>query len=218
MFLMNYLFNFSEDKAIFAGDGTGVLNQSKNWLKLDPLHNLPALPAVAEPTTMAALSAINPELAVWIDQGDMDSGSILIPSTPARTSEVPTDLEGGIGIRIAPHPDGTPVLLGVGGAKLTVTVCFGKAQPARQPRASPLEISAGVAKSTFTFFNSESNRVDASGVPTSWYFPLDFIKHRPRFNEGKHRIHRYEFSVGIVVVSGGVERHYSHDPDMDIGA
>ena len=212
MFLMNYLFDFSKLNAAFSGDAAGVLNNSKNWYKLDPTANHPGLPAIPEPPDPIPLG-FNPELAVWLDLGDMDSGSILIPTSPAGA-----DIEGNVGIRIAPDPKSTfPLPLGPGGARLTASVCFGRPAPARQPRCSPFEVSGGVAKSTFTFFDTESNRLDRLGAPASWFFPLGFIRHRPKAAEGKHRIHRYQYSVGIVVVSGGVEHHFSHDPDMDIG-
>ena len=206
MFLMNYLFKFSQLDAAFSGDPAtgGVLAKSKNWLKLDATSAIPEPPDPIPQT-------FNPELAVWLDLGDMDSGSILIPTSPSGA-----DIEGNVGIRFAPDPR-SPLPLGPGGARLTASVCFGKPGPARQPRCSPFEVSPGVAKSTFTFFDKESNRLDKSGAPASWFFPLGFIRHRPEPDKGKHRIHRYQYSVGIVVVSGGVEHHFSHDPDMDIG-
>ena len=215
MFLMNYVFDFSRPEAVFSGDiGGGMLLRSKNWYKLDPTRHLPGLPAVPEPVDPIP-AGFNPEVAFWVDQGDMDSGTILIPSTPPPPG---ADVEGNVGIRFLPDPRGPALPLGPGGATLTVAVCFGKASPARQPRSSPFEIAAGVAKTTFTFFNEESNRLDAAGTPVSWFFPLGFVRFRPTSPPfTRHRTFRFEFSVGIEVVSGGQTRHYSHDPDMDIG-
>ena len=50
------------------------------------------------------------------------------------------------------------------------------------------------------------------------FFYREALRHRPLFTEGPQRIHRYQYSVGIVVRSGVIERHFSHDPDIDIGA
>ncbi len=51
MFMMNFLFDFTNDDATFGGDvaSLGFLGRSKNWLKLDPTRNLPGLPPVPEP-------------------------------------------------------------------------------------------------------------------------------------------------------------------------
>jgi hypothetical protein len=211
MFLMNYLFDFTKDEGVFAGDAGGVLLTSKNWLKLNPIKHLPGLPAVPEPGDPIP-AGFNPELAFWEDQGDMDSGTLLIPSTPAGA-----DVEGNIGIRIAPDP-AAPVPLGAGGADLQLVVCFGKPSPARQPRSSPFEISPGRAKTTFVFPLTKSNQIDSQGNPASWFFPIGFVKFRPQSPPfTRHRTFSFEYSVGIEVRSGGQTRHYSHDPQMDIG-
>ncbi len=82
MYLMNYVFNFPKPEGIFSGDAPGgVMFKSKNWLKLNPTSHLPGLPAVAEPADPIP-PGFNPEVAVWDDQGDMDSGTLLILSTP----------------------------------------------------------------------------------------------------------------------------------------
>src|SRR5215471_7316761 len=125
MFLMNYLFDFSRPDAIFSGDAPGgVLFKSKNWLKLKP--GVVPEPGVPFPP------GFNPEVATWEDQGDMDSGTILIGSTPPPTAD-----EGNVGIRIIPDPRGPAVPIGAGGATLALVVCFGKPSPGGQKRASP---------------------------------------------------------------------------------
>ena len=212
MFLMNYLFDFNRQDAIFSGDAGGVLLRSKNWLKLNPAKHLPGLPAVPEPGDPIP-AGFNPEVAFWEDQGDMDSGTILIGSTPPPTAD-----EGNVGIRIMPDPNGFPLPLGAAGATLTLAVCFGKPSPARQTRSSPFELAPGVARTTYTLVAQNSNTVDAAGGPVGWFFPLGLIKFRPTVPPfTKHRTFRFEFSVGIEVLSGGVTRQFSHDPDMDIG-
>jgi hypothetical protein len=213
MFLMNYLFDFNRTDAIFSGDAGGVLLKSKNWLKLNPTRHLPTLPAVPEPGDPFP-AGFNPEVAFWEDQGDMDSGTLLIGSTPPPATD-----EGNVGIRIIPDPTSTFALpLGAGGATLTLVVCFGKPSPARQPRSSPFELAPGIAKTTFTLVAQPSNTVDSSGNDVGWFLPLGLIKFRPTVPPfTKHRTFRFEFSVGIEVVSGTDTRHFSHDPDMDIG-
>ena len=208
MFLMNFLFDFGQTEGGFSGDRrTNPPNpprderfSSKNWLKLVPNA------AVPEPGNPFP-AAFNPELAVWQDQGDMDSGTILLPSSPLPD-------ESNVGIRIALDPNAPAIALGPAGAELTLAVCFGKPSQARQRRSSPFEIAPGVVQTTFVFVNQKSNRVDAVAVPMSWFFPLGLVKFRPA--GPKHRTHRYEFSVGISVSSGGQIRHFSHDPEMDI--
>src|SRR6266851_8909427 len=104
MFMMNYLFDFNETEGVFSGDRSpGPLLTSKNWLKLTPT------PAVPEPGTPFP-AGFNPEIGDWSDLGDMDSGSILIPSTPPPTAD-----EGNIGIRIALDPR-SPIALPLGPA------------------------------------------------------------------------------------------------------
>src|SRR5262249_13032973 len=134
MFLMNFLFDFTKDDGVFSGDAPGgVLFKSKNWIKLNPARNLPGLPPVPEPGDPFP-PGFNPEFAFWENQGDMDSGTLLIQGTTSGGS----DAEGNVGIRIIPDPR-NPVALGPAGASLTLSVCFGKPSPARQPRASPFE-------------------------------------------------------------------------------
>jgi len=215
MYLMNYLFDFDHTTAFFSesqaqppGSVTAAeLYQSKSWLKLDTAG------AVPEPANLTALGNLNPELASWDVIGDMDSAGLLIPKSPA-----PDD--SGIGIRIALDPTSagrTPITLGPGGVDLALAICFGSPTQRKQKQASPFgESGTSLVKTTFVSGPTKSNRVDSSPSPISWYFPLDFIKHRPIQN----RVHRYEFSVGIIVtlqtVGGPIQRQFSHDPEMDV--
>src|SRR5215472_17794498 len=112
-----------------------------------------------------------------------------------------------------PDPNGPTLPLGPAGATLTLSVCFGKPSPARQNRASPFELAPGIARTTYTLVAQNSNTVDVGGAPVAWFFPLGLIKFRP--TAPPSRTFRFEFSVGIEVVSGGVTRQFSHDPDMD---
>jgi hypothetical protein len=218
MFLMNFLFDFDQKTGIFSGDRSDKappgakpeLYTSKNWLKLTPTA---AIPEPGNPFP----PGFNPEAATWEDQGDMDSGSLLVPKSPA-----PDD--GNIGIRIALDPNSQmalPINLGPGtvtapSADLTLVVCFGKPSQGKQPRSSPFEdaTAAKAVQTTFVHSNQKSNQVDAAGNPISWFFPLGMVAFRPKGS--KHRTHRYEFAVGVTVTSLGVTRHFSHDPEMDI--
>lgn len=222
MFLMNYIFDFAKDTAIFEGDQnsqSGLDRFSKNWLKLVPTPGHPD-PPIPTPTRRFD-PAFDSEAKTWKESGDMDTGSILQRSFPVRPpTNARSDTEGNVGIRIAPTLDsaGNPtIMLGSTGAQLALAVCFGKPDPHRQVRSSPFQLDDGAAKSTFIFPFEASNQMRA-GAPFSWFFYLGAITFRPDFNDGPHRIHRYQYSVGIIAVSGGVERHFSHDPDMDIGA
>ena len=217
MFLMNFLFDFDDRSGSFSGDRTSAarpsyLFTSKNWLKLIPS------PGVPEPNP-ATFPAFNPELpnANWSDEKDMDSGALLLPSTPA-----PNPDEGHIGIRIALDPNSTAVVpLGPAGVDLTLAVCFGRPAQSRQTRSSPFFEGVApnqVVQTTFVFTDQKSNRVNGAG-PVSWFFPLGLVKHRTNIIS-RHRTHRYEFSVGMTVtrVTGGLTEvhHYSHDPEMDV--
>ena len=207
MYLMNFLFDFDRTTAFFSGSQaqpagsltSAALYQSKSWLKLN------SSPAFPEPATPAGY---NPEPSPWNVIGDMESAGLLIPKA------VPDDSS--IGIRIALDPSSlvaTPIALGPGGADLALVVCFGSPSQRKQSQASPFgEPAIPPVKTTFVFPATKSNQVDSGGNPVSWYFPLDVITHRPI----KNRIHRYEFSVGIIVKSGPVVHHFSHDPEMDV--
>jgi hypothetical protein len=150
-----------------------------------------------------------------MDLGDMDSGSLLVPQSP------PPD-DSNIGIRVALDPGSDrklSITLGqhAQDAILNLAVCFGRPSQAAQFRASPFEDStpAKAVKTTYLFANHKANQVDGRGNAISWFFPLDMVKFRPPANR-KNRTHRYEFSVGMTLTSGGVTRHYSHDPEMDV--
>ncbi len=211
MFMLNFLFDFNEKSGAFSGDrrtpGSGRDERftSKNWLKLIPTLANPE-PGDPFPPTF------DPETATWVDLGDIESGSIIIPKSAA-----PDD--GSIGIRIAPDPDSTFLLpLGPTGAELTLAVCFGRPTQARQLTHSPFVEADGTVLTTFVFSDTKTNTTLAGG-PVGWFFPLARVTKRPKGLPagGKHQAHSYEFSVGVKVKSGGVTRHYGQDPQMDIG-
>jgi hypothetical protein len=231
MFLMNYLFDFADLTGAFSGDRTdppgggpnrGPLFGSKNWLKL-----IPSL-AVPEPTSVT-LPAFNPQVATFTDLLDMDSGTIVITSTPGGPDE------GNVGIRIGLDPD-SAATAGMSppaaSPVLTLSVCFGRPVGVGQRRSSPFFSNPGAARPNqivqTTFVNTFANAtgagtasgLDALGHPF-WFFPIGLIRHKPDpippAGSRQHRTHRYEYSVGITVASGGVIHHYSHDPEMDVG-
>jgi len=220
MYLMNFLFDFKVTTGLFSGDRRepkpplpprplrSNLFTSVNWLKLNPNA------AVAEPNPLNA--GFNPEPGDWDDLLDMDSGTLLVQSTPPPAID-----EGNVGVRIGLDPDSktTPGLTAAPPV-LTISVCFGKPAPAGQRRASPFYVPPGAAppdqlvQTTFVQTFAAPVRPDVLGNPT-WFFPIGLVRFRPIGSI--HRTHRYEFSVGIIVDNAGVVQHYSHDPDMDVG-
>lgn len=203
MYLMTYLFDFPKDHGKFAGDSgyPGKIKGSKNWHKLDITGT------VSEPVP-PLLSTFDTEGAKWKGHGDMDTGSIVIPNKPAKAS---------VGIRFAINQS---VLSGPfpAGATLECVICFGKPTQAAQAKSSPFLNRDQSAKTTFHFPETLPNKVDPNGDPV-WFFPLGFIELFADSANGEDRCNRHEFAVGIIVRSpAGIERHYSHDPEMDIGA
>src|SRR5437870_3455145 len=144
MFLMNYLFDFDIKAGRFSGDRRalghpGVLFSSTEWLKLVPT------PGTPEPAPFVAGTPFDPEPATWEDLLDMDSGTLLIESTPGvGTGVPPIPDESNVGIRIALDPDSaaTPGLAATPPI-VELAICFGKPNPARQPRSSPFFLPPG---------------------------------------------------------------------------
>jgi len=212
MYLMNYLFDFNQTDGIFSGDRTAQapnpaaapLYASKNWLYLDTTQ-----PGVVEPGTPIP-PGFNPDVLPWINLGDMDTGILLVSQSP------PPD-DSNFGIRIAQDPlSAPPLVLGGGGPQLTISVCFGKPNRFGRGRTSPFDDGppARSVKNTYILPLQTSNRVDPLGNPISWFFGLDMVD--PVFRPKHGRSSRYEFTVGVIVTNGVVNRHYSHDPEMDI--
>lgn len=204
MFLMNFLFDAGDNSGLFGldvpGIGAGqVLKKSKNWLKLDNA-------AVAEPAD-GELPGLDPDRLPWIDEGEMDSAALLLPSAPQGKPD-----ESSVGIRLAVRDGSSQV---PSGATMTVTVCFGRPSQARQKRASPFQDAQGNILTTFVFTNEKANRRDENGNPV-WYFPVGRIHADARPKGSKHQAHRFEFSVGAILNDGTKEIHYSHDPEMDV--
>lgn len=140
--------------------------------------------------------AFDPEGASWSDLGE--AGTLLLPGTPDP---------GRICIRVVPDPNGPPV---PAGATLQLVVCFGRPTRAHQPQASPFTDGTGAPSVLTTFVFGPVTRNTSAG----WFFPLGKIATKPG---NPNLTHRYEFSIGIVVTSGGVTRHYGEDPEMDVG-
>lgn len=202
MYTFNLLFNFGETNGRFDGDRGGTLNKSKNWLRLK--LNTESEPADPDP------SVFNPERpGIWKDLGE--AGTLLL-----RRNSNP----GTICIRIAPSPEdagttpATPAL--PAGATLQLAVTFGRPVRANQPQASPFKDGSEV-RTTFVFGPMTRNSTTVGGAtPSAWFFPLGTIA--PPVAPGDADLtERYEFSLGIIVVSGGVTRHFGEDPEMDVG-
>jgi len=215
MFMLNLLFAFDRNKGLFSEDRSSdpniLFRASKNWLKLVPDASHPEPPDPYPPLP----AGFNVETATWIDTGDVESGSLLIPKVAAGALD-----DSSLGVRLVPDPDSAvaPILgPGATGAELTLAICFGRPVQAGQERASPF-VSGGQVLTTFVFEKKKSNTVDSAGNPAGWFFPLARVKFRPTTGPGsKHQGHRYQFAVGIIVTSAGTTRHFGQDPEMDVG-
>jgi hypothetical protein len=222
MFLMNYLFDFDITTGAFSGDRikdphTGPLYTSTNWLKLDN-------GVTPEPAPLIPGAAFDPEQATWIDVMDMDSGTLLVLSTPGvGNGAPPVRDESNFGIRIGLDPDSaaTPRLQATPPV-IELAVCFGKPSAVHQTRSSPFYLPSTpdtpaanqIVQTTFVHTFRVPTGHDTLGNPT-WFYPIGLARFRPAGSE--HKTHRYEFAVGITVKDAEVIHHYSHDPDMDIG-
>jgi hypothetical protein len=189
MYTLNLLVNFFDVvNGRFSGDAT---TPGALNTSMNWLKLNSAEPADPNPP------AFNPERADWTDIGQ--AGTLFIPRRPVG------DPEDNICIRVAPDPDASRALPAA--AEVLIVVSFGRSVRARQERASPF-IEDGGAKTTFIFPSQTRN------TSAAWFMPLGQIAIRPN---GQNQTHRYEFSVGVIVSSGGVKRHFGEDPEMDVG-
>ncbi len=188
MFTLNLLFNLNDTNGRVTGDRGGVpLRKSMNWLKLRD-------PEPANPNP----PAFDPETANWTDLGQ--ASTILLPFSANP---------GNICVRIAPDPVGPPPPIPLDPrATLQLVVSFGAPARARQKQASPFQTPDGSIMTTFAFGPSPRN------TSAGWFFPLGSIALAPAH---VNLTDRYEFTVGFIVNSGGLVRHYGEDPDMDVG-
>lgn len=142
-------------------------------------------------------NSFDPEVANWTDLGEANTLML-------NTSQNPGD----ICIRIAPDRRG-PVPSTT--ATLQLVVSFGRPSKFLQPQASPFTHNGnpnGNILTTFPFGPITRN------TSRGWFFTFGKIAKTP----GKPKqIHRYEFSIGIIVIDGGTVRHYGEDPEIDIG-
>ena len=130
-------------------------------------------------------NTFDPETATWSNVGE--SGTVLIPRRE------PPNPEDNICIRVAAHPDGPGL---PDDATAQIVVSFGRSVRASQERASPF-VEGDEARTTFIFGPRTRN------TTAGWYFPLAQIGVRP---PNHNSTHRYEFSVGVIVSSGGKVR------------
>lgn len=203
MYTLNLLFNFGQTNGRFDGDKAGgVLGKSKNWLRLKTA--IEPEPANPDP------AVFDPERpAIWKDLGE--AGTLLLHRTPADP--------GTICIRVAASPvdattvPPTPALPANATVQLVVT--FGRPVRANQSQASPFVDGAEPSvKTTFVFGPIQRN--SPAAAPVAWFFPLGKIA-PPAAGRDPDLADRYEFSVGVIVTSGGLTRHYGEDPEMDVG-
>jgi hypothetical protein len=183
MFMLNLLFDLTQADGIFSGDRPGgVLNKSKNWLRL-PNFDVPGIDPAHPPVP-------------WQDLGE---GPLIIATNKPGNVPDPHMLR----IRIAPVPGTAPD----NNATIDGMVAFGSRDVVRTPYGSPF---IGPAGETLTAFP-----LNAKGLtPAGWHFPIDKLARKP---DDPNKVHQYEFVVAVKIVSGGVTRHYGHDPDWDIG-
>lgn len=216
MFMLNLLFDFAREDGLFRGDASGSggnpLRRSKNWLKLRA--------AFPEPAAFPPFPGVPPlpfdpdDTVKWSNVGDAESGSLHLPHTVVE--------EGNIGVRVAHHPDSSfPFILANG--RVQLAVCFGRPTMPNQQIASPF--SSPFIKTTFIVSDGLAGNGLPANTPAGWFFHVGLVNKRP--SQGgepatKNTARRFEYSVGIIVKhpnSAGqiVERHYSLDPEMDIG-
>ncbi len=205
MFMLNLLFDVTKPvpDGLFSNDFSNApLRRSKNWLRLRG----------AEPTFVLAPPAplpIDPEEPVpttppgkWRSLGDVDDGPLHLPRFPG--GEI-----GNICVRFAPFPGSSTL---TAADRLTLSVCFGRPTMKNQVVASPFADANGPI-TTFVLTDQAPN-TSLAGVPAAWAFHLGPVQ---RAADSVHHPRRFEYSVGIIVTVGGVTRHFSLDPEVDIG-
>lgn len=225
MFMLNLLFDLNDDNGQFSlnAPGGGAFRRSKDWLKLKAAPPDPAPVFLVPPS-----KSIHPGVQVdWDPVGDCETGPLHIPHDVAGETGI-------IAVRFAhrPLPGPNPIPPGLAGATLTYAVCFGRptmlapggvASPFWE---TPVPVAPAQRRTLTTFVGvGELPYALDSGLPVGWCFHLAVVNNRPGgvSTGNPHAVHfprRYEFAVGITVTTVGppsVTRHYSLDPDMDIG-
>jgi hypothetical protein len=107
-------------------------------------------------------------------------------------------------------PDLTVAAVIAANATALLVLAFGRPVTLQQPFASPFT-SAG---HTLTTYSIDLGQRVAGNV--GWFHNLGPIDPATRPAPGSDVSHRYEFAVGIRVISGGQTREYGEDPEFDI--
>ena len=194
MYLLNMVFKIKSNKpdGQFSGDddttGSGIPKPLRTSLNWLEL----------DPSQDENAPDFDPETARWKDLGQ--AGALYLPSEPDP---------GSICIRLMQH-QGEPVTI----TKIQMAVSFGRPVRAHQDQASP-----------FTHDGTSNGRVVTTFIPNlmlrrnttsrGWFYKLGKIAIRPTHQK---LIHRYEFSVGLIVtIEGGDKYYFGEDPEMDVG-
>ena len=191
MYILNVLFKFdSNTNGLFSGDDpnpiSGLdpdLRRSMDWLELQG----------AEPPNPNA-PPFDPETRNWTRLGQ--TMALLIPTIPFPAG---TPDPANVGIRVAPHTNGTIPGLG---AQLQLAVTFGRPPRLFQKQASPFTHNGqpspiGNVVPTFIFEPQTRN------LGLGWFFHLGTIAIRPDPAPlANKKTHRYEFAIGVTVVDG----------------
>jgi hypothetical protein len=188
MFVLNLLFDFGSNDGLFE-DEPGNANPNDGTVNSKHWLTIPSMPAGGVP----AASFNTDDGTKYKDLGA--SGTLLIKSTGVKHF---------VGLRIAPIQALDPA------ATAELVVAFGRPAVARQRFASP-------------FRDQNSRSVSFIHVPPApraagkvgWFVPLRQIQ--PPIPVEDHVTHRYEFAVGIEIVSAGQKRQYGEDPQFDVG-
>ena len=198
MYVYNLLFNFDKTDGLFSGDddntGTGIpaaLRASKNWLERRP-----------------GGGPFDPEGDVWENLGE--ATTLMLSSTPDP---------GDICIRVAPDTRGA---IPSAAATLQLAVSFGRPVLFSQKHASPFTHDGTPGGNVRTTFISvpEPPLMGKRNTSRGWFFNLGSIARRPDAGPGgnKRLVHRYEFSLGVIVTDGSTVRHYGEDQEIDVGS
>jgi len=193
MYMFNLLFNFDKTDGLFSGDddtvGTGIPGELR--ASKNWLERKPGG------------GAFDPEANVWEDLGE--ASALMLTSNPPPSE---------ICIRVAPHHGGT---IPSPDATLQLVVSFGRPVLFRQEQASPF-VDGGNIVTTFAFGMNPASTLQRN-TSRGWFFSLGEVVKRPGAGPGgnKRLVHRYQFSVGVIVTDGATVRHYGEDPEMDVG-
>src|SRR5262245_6846783 len=189
--MLNMLFDFNETNGLFSN----FLDPASTP---DPLNNSKRWLRYKGPDVNKENPA-NPEPHNKARWADLKRFNVLIPKTNNGHF---------VALRFAPVP-GTEGLL-TAGAQLDCVVAFGRPLSGQQEFASPFRQGTNV-KTTYIRIG-----VTRGAGEIGWFVPLDAID-ASSYPDDKDLTNRFEFAIGIVVNSGGTERHFGEDPEEDVG-